>query len=91
MARTWALELGSRGITTNVVAPGPIATKLFQEVHPEDDPETARLVQSTAVKRLGTPEDVANAVMYFVDPQNGFVTGQVLYVCGGSSVGAVVI
>jgi NAD(P)-dependent dehydrogenase (short-subunit alcohol dehydrogenase family) len=37
--------------------------------------------------RLGRPEDVANAVMFFASPQSGFVTGQVLYVCGGASVG----
>jgi NAD(P)-dependent dehydrogenase (short-subunit alcohol dehydrogenase family) len=40
---------------------------------------------------LGTPQDVARAVDFFVHPGNGFVTGQVLYVCGGASVGTLII
>ena len=43
------------------------------------------------VKRLGTPEDVARAVDFFADAGSGFVTGQVLYVCGGASVGTLTI
>jgi NAD(P)-dependent dehydrogenase (short-subunit alcohol dehydrogenase family) len=43
------------------------------------------------VKRLGQAGDVARAVMFFADPDNGFVTGQVLYVCGGTSVGTLVL
>jgi 3-oxoacyl-[acyl-carrier protein] reductase len=39
------------------------------------------------VKRVGTPEDIAHAVSYFLDARSGFVTGQVLYVCGGMTVG----
>jgi NAD(P)-dependent dehydrogenase (short-subunit alcohol dehydrogenase family) len=41
------------------------------------------------VKRLGTPEDVARAVLFFTAPEAGFVTGQTLYVCGGTSVGSI--
>ena len=47
-----------------------------------------QLAASIPVRRLGMPEDVARAVSFFVDPDNGFVTGQVLYVCGGTSVGS---
>jgi len=43
------------------------------------------------VRRLGEAADVARAVRFFVDPENGFVTGQVLYVCGGTSVGSLVL
>jgi NAD(P)-dependent dehydrogenase (short-subunit alcohol dehydrogenase family) len=92
MARTWALELGSHGITVNVVAPGPVeATEMFHEVMPAGDPRIAALAANIPVKRLGTPADVAHAVSFFASPAAGFVTGQVLYVCGGASVGAVLL
>jgi 3-oxoacyl-[acyl-carrier protein] reductase len=91
LARTWALELGAHGITVNVVAPGPIeATEMFHEVIPADSPKLPRIVESIPVKRLGRPEDVARAVLFFVAPDAGFVTGQTLFVCGGTSVGSIV-
>jgi 3-oxoacyl-[acyl-carrier protein] reductase len=86
-ARSWALELGADGITVNVIAPGPIATELFTKGNPPDSPATKRIIEGVAVKRMGEPEDVARAAMFFLDPENGFVTGQTLYVCGGLSVG----
>jgi 3-oxoacyl-[acyl-carrier protein] reductase len=91
LARTWALELGSYGITANVVAPGPIAaTEMFDAIIPPDSPKLARIVDSVPVKRLGRPEDVARAVLFFTAPDAGFVTGQTLFVCGGTSVGSIV-
>jgi NAD(P)-dependent dehydrogenase (short-subunit alcohol dehydrogenase family) len=91
LARTWALELGAHGITVNVVAPGPIeATGMFHEVIPLDSPKLPRIVDSIPVKRLGRPEDVARAVLFFAAPEAGFVTGQTLFVCGGTSVGSIV-
>jgi NAD(P)-dependent dehydrogenase (short-subunit alcohol dehydrogenase family) len=91
MARTWALELGMHGITVNVVAPGPIqATGVFHEIIPKDSPKLPRIVESIPVKRLGMPEDVARAVVFFAAPEAGFVTGQTLFVCGGTSVGSIV-
>jgi NAD(P)-dependent dehydrogenase (short-subunit alcohol dehydrogenase family) len=87
MARTWALELAPQGITVNVVAPGPIKTANFHGVIPEGSPQVDRVIQSIPVKRLGQPDDVARAVMFFADRDAGFVTGQVLYVCGGTSIG----
>jgi NAD(P)-dependent dehydrogenase (short-subunit alcohol dehydrogenase family) len=91
MARTWALELGAQGITVNVVAPGPIAaTEMFNEIIPADSPKLPRIVDSIPVKRLGQPNDVARAVLFFVSPDAGFVTGQTLFVCGGTSVGSIV-
>ena len=89
MARTWALELAPQGVTVNVVAPGPIETDNFYSVVPRGQGE--RVAQSIPVKRLGQPADVARAVLFFADRQNGFVTGQVLYVCGGTSVGTLVL
>jgi 3-oxoacyl-[acyl-carrier protein] reductase len=92
MARTWALELGPHSITVNVVAPGPIeGTEMFHEVLPAGDPRISKLAQSIPVQRLGTPADVTRAVQFFAAREAGFVTGQVLYVCGGASVGAVAI
>jgi NAD(P)-dependent dehydrogenase (short-subunit alcohol dehydrogenase family) len=92
MARTWALELAPEGITVNVVAPGPIrGTEMFHEVVPAESERERKLAEAIPVKRLGTPEDVARAVDFFVEPANSFVTGQVLYVCGGASVGTVTI
>lgn len=87
LTRTLALELGGDGITVNAVAPGPIATELFRKSNPEGAPQTQRILDSIVVKRLGTPDDVARAAMFFLAPENGFVTGQVLYVCGGTTLG----
>jgi 3-oxoacyl-[acyl-carrier protein] reductase len=90
MARTWALELAPFGITVNVVAPGPIGdTAMFREVIPAGDTREAALAKTIPVGRLGRSDDVARAVMFFADPQNSFVTGQLLYVCGGSSVASI--
>src|SRR5690242_10528118 len=91
MARTWALELAPHGVTVNVVAPGPIKTANFHGLVPEGSPQVDRIIQSIPVKRLGQPDDVARAVMFFADRHSGFVTGQVLYVCGGTSVGTLTL
>jgi NAD(P)-dependent dehydrogenase (short-subunit alcohol dehydrogenase family) len=91
MARTWALELGADGITVNVVAPGPIRTDMFYDVVDMGSEKERALAQSVPVKRLGEPADVARAVAFFADPANSFVTGQVLYVCGGTSVGSLAL
>jgi 3-oxoacyl-[acyl-carrier protein] reductase len=91
MARTWALELAPQGITVNVVAPGPIETDNFYSVVPRGSGQAERIGQGIPVKRLGQPGDVARAVLFFADRDNGFVTGQVLYVCGGTSVGTLVL
>ena len=87
LARTWALELGEFGITANTVAPGPIqATEMFHDVVPENSPVLEQMAAKIPVRRLGEPDDVAKAVMFFIDEQSGFVTGQNLFVCGGTSI-----
>ena len=91
MARTWALELAPDGITVNVVAPGPIRTDMFYDVVEKDSDKERQLAASIPVKRLGESADVARAVGFFADPANSFVTGQVLYVCGGTSVGSLAL
>ena len=91
LARTWALELAPLGITVNVVAPGPVKTANFHGIVPEGSPQVDKVIQAIPVKRLGQPDDVARAVAFFADREAGFVTGQVLYVCGGTSVGTLVL
>ncbi len=88
MARTWALELGAHGITVNVIAPGPIRTPMFFDVVPAGSEAESRIAASIPVKRLGEPEDISRVVSFLVEQSNGFLTGQVLYVCGGTSVGS---
>ncbi len=92
MGRTWALELAPHGITVNMVAPGPIqGTHMFHEIVPAGSARETALAAAIPMRRLGRPEDVANAVLFFSSYESSFVTGQVLYVCGGSSVGTLVI
>jgi 3-oxoacyl-[acyl-carrier protein] reductase len=91
LARTWALELAAHGITVNVVAPGPIAdTQMFQEIIPPASAKMAAAVKQVPVGRFGTPDDVVRAVMFFAHSKAAFVTGQTLFVCGGTSVGSIV-
>ncbi len=91
MARTWALELAPDGITVNVVAPGPIRTDMFYDVIEKGSDKEKQIAASIPVKRLGESEDVARAVDFFINAGSGFVTGQVLYVCGGTSVGSLTL
>lgn len=91
MARTWALELAPKGITVNVVAPGPIQTEMYYAVIESGSEREQALANSIPVKRVGRADDVTRAVMFFADPANSFVTGQTLYVCGGASVGTITI
>lgn len=88
MAKVWALELGQYGITANAVGPGPIRTELFARANPADSPRTRAIINAVPVRRIGLPEDVAHAVSFLLDTRSGFVTGQVLYVCGGMTVGS---
>ena len=88
MARTWALELAPHGITVNVVAPGPVLTDNFWGIVPKGSEREADLAKKLPVGRLGTVRDISNAFLFFCDPENSFVTGQTLYVCGGASVGS---
>jgi NAD(P)-dependent dehydrogenase (short-subunit alcohol dehydrogenase family) len=92
MGRTWALELAPHGITVNMVAPGPIqGTAMFHEIVPAGSERETALAAAIPMKRLGQPQDVANAVLFFASDEASFVTGQVLYVCGGASVGTLAI
>jgi NAD(P)-dependent dehydrogenase (short-subunit alcohol dehydrogenase family) len=64
---------------------------MFRDVIPAGSDRAAALAKTIPVGRLGRSDDVARAVLFFADPQNSFVTGQVLYVCGGSSLASISI
>lgn len=85
--RTLALELGADGITANAIGPGPIATELFERVNPPGAPATQRILDTIPLRRMGQPEEVAHLVASLLDARAGFTTGQVVYVCGGMTVG----
>jgi len=80
LTRALAKEVGSRNITVNAVAPGFIETELTSGL-PADLLERAR--QAAAIPRIGTPADVAPAIVFLASPEAGYITGQVLGIDGG--------
>ncbi|PZO61903.1 MAG: 3-oxoacyl-ACP reductase [Pseudoxanthomonas suwonensis] len=79
-SKSLAQEVGSRGITVNVVAPGFIATDMTADL-PED--AKAAMVDRIALGRLGQPEDIARAVAFLAGPDAAWITGETLHVNGG--------
>jgi len=82
LTRTLALELGRKGVTVNTIAPGLIHTPMWDEL-PEKNQLALLAKQPTG--KLGSEDDIANAIMFFADEAASFITGQVFYVCGGRS------
>jgi NAD(P)-dependent dehydrogenase (short-subunit alcohol dehydrogenase family) len=85
LTRVLALELGKFNVLVNAIAPGLIDTPLTQAL-PVDVLE--KLIQAQPTKTMGKPEDIANTVSFLVSEKTGFITGQVIYVDGGKSIGA---
>ena len=84
LARSMARELATRGITVNVVAPGPIDTDMFAAV---TDARRDELAATVPMQRLGSPDEVAAAVRFLASDEAGYVTGAVLPVDGGLGMG----
>jgi 3-oxoacyl-[acyl-carrier protein] reductase len=80
LTRSLAREVASRNITVNCVAPGFIDTDMTRAL---DDAARQRLLDQVPMKRLGTPEDVAAAVLFLLRTEAGYVTGTTLHVNGG--------
>lgn len=83
LARNLAVEWGPRGVRTNAIAPGFIATDLAKPLL-EDPGFMARRMQMTPLRRPGTVEEVAGSAVFLASPAGGFVNGQVLVVDGGT-------
>lgn len=83
LARCWALEVASRGITVNIIAPGPVDTPMLR------DPARAAVPAVTAatvpIGRIIQPEEVAAVAMFLISADAGAITGQIINVCGGGS------
>src|SRR6516162_90 len=80
LTKVMAKELAKRGITVNAVAPGVIQTPMLQGLKPE---VLAEYEKQIPVGRVGKPEDVANAVLFFACEESGYITGQTLPITGG--------
>ncbi len=77
-----ARELRGRDITVNAVAPGPVATALFLEGKSQEQLDAS--ASASPMDRLGTPEDIAEAVAFLAGPQGRWVNGQVIRANGGA-------
>jgi len=82
LTRSLALEYARKGITVNAIAPGIVETPLFETLTEE---VRQGLHKTVPMERIGQPEDIGRAVRFFAEPGSGYVTGQLLYVCGGRS------
>lgn len=82
--RCLAVEVAKRGITVNAVAPGFVATDMTQAVR---NAAEDKILKEIPTKRLGKPEDIANAVLFLADEKSGYITGDVITVDGGLSLG----
>ncbi len=80
MTKSIAYEVASRGITVNAVAPGFIATAMTDKLN---DDQKAAINTKIPAARMGTPEEIAAAVLYLASPEAGYVTGSTLHVNGG--------
>mgnify|MGYP001425577917 FL=1 len=82
LAKSISKELGSRNITSNVVAPGYIETDMTSFL---DDQNKENIIEQLSIKRIGKPEDISNVVSFLCTEESEYITGQVIPVDGGLS------
>jgi NAD(P)-dependent dehydrogenase (short-subunit alcohol dehydrogenase family) len=83
LTRVMALALVDHGIRVNAVGPGTIATELARKAVMADETARARLLSRTPMRRLGEPEEVADAVAYLLSDASSYITGETLFIDGG--------
>lgn len=83
MTKTWARELGKKGVRVNAVAPGFIETRMTEGI---PDKVMEQLNAKVSLRRMGKPEEIANAYLWLASDESSYVTGHVLSVDGGASV-----
>jgi 3-oxoacyl-[acyl-carrier protein] reductase len=88
MTRTWAIELATTGITVNAIAPGPTETELFRANSPAGSESEQRFLKGVPMQRLAQPDEIAAVIAFFASEDAAYITGQTLFVDGGSSLGA---
>jgi 3-oxoacyl-[acyl-carrier protein] reductase len=86
--RALAVELASRGVTVNAIAPGFVETEMTEAVRNKAGDLIKKMIP---MKRLGKPEDIARVAVFLASPDAGYITGQVITVDGGLSLGAVAV
>lgn len=87
--RSWALELATEGVCVNAVAPGPTKTELFLTANPPGSDSYNRYVGLVPMQRVADPDEVAQPICFLLGDGASFITGQTLFIDGGSSVGRV--
>ena len=78
--KSLAKEVGSRNITSNVIAPGYIETDMTSFIDAENK---ENIIEQLSIKRIGTPEDIANMVSFLCEEESEYITGQVIPIDGG--------
>jgi len=82
LTRAWAREFGKWGITVNAVAPGAFPTEA-EKIHPNPEEYAEYVITNQSVKHRGSPDDIANTILFLASNEAGFITGQCLNVDGG--------
>ena len=88
LVRSLAIEWGPKGVTVNAVGPGIIKTPLTKAYMDQYPDRVTATIENTPLRRLGTPEDVADVVAFLASDGARFITGQTVYVDGGISAGS---
>lgn len=86
--RIWAGELATSGITVNAVAPGPIETEMYRERSPVGSAREALMLKNIPMRRVGSPAELAHVICMLLHEDAGYITGQIVRVDGGGSIGA---